>query len=155
TAPATGIGTVDPATETWYLRNEDSAGAPDAGMFAFGAPGWTPVTGDWRGSGHTGIGAVDPATETWNLRNEVSAGAADAGTFLYGAPGWVPVTGNWSIQPPIVAGLMPNSGPIAGGTSVTVTGTHLTGATAVLFGQKPALGFTINSATSITAVSPP
>ncbi|HXQ89908.1 MAG TPA: IPT/TIG domain-containing protein, partial [Acidimicrobiales bacterium] len=48
------------------------------------------------------------------------------------------------------------SGPAAGGTTVIVTGTNFTGASAVTFGPgKPAKSFTVNSATQITAVSPP
>jgi hypothetical protein len=38
---------------------------------------------------------------------------------------------------------------------VTITGTGLTAATAVKFGSTAAAGFTVASATSITAVSPP
>ncbi|HYT93980.1 MAG TPA: hypothetical protein VEL76_34995 [Gemmataceae bacterium] len=38
----------DPATATWYLRNELSAGAPDAGQFAYGAPSWQPVVGNFK-----------------------------------------------------------------------------------------------------------
>ena len=75
------IGVVNPSTETWYLRNENSAGAPDFTPFAYGAPGWTPVAGDWNGTGHSGIGVVMPSTGTWYLRNEVSGGGADAGIF--------------------------------------------------------------------------
>ena len=48
----------------------------------------------------------------------------------------------------------PASGPAAGGTSVTITGTNLTGATAVNFGATPAATFTVNTATQITATSP-
>ncbi|MBF6471014.1 MULTISPECIES: IPT/TIG domain-containing protein [Nocardia] len=48
----------------------------------------------------------------------------------------------------------PGSGPIIGGTTVILTGTNLTGATAVGFGTIPATSFTIDSATRITAVSP-
>jgi hypothetical protein len=55
---------------------------------------------------------------------------------------------------PIVTGVTPGSGPPAGGTTVTITGLQLTGATAVDFGSIPA-SFSNNSATSITAVSPP
>jgi PKD repeat protein len=54
---------------------------------------------------------------------------------------------------PAVSGLSPKSGPAAGGTSVTVTGTGFTGATAVRFGSASA-SFTVNSDTSITATSP-
>jgi Subtilase family/Bacterial Ig-like domain (group 3)/Autotransporter beta-domain/IPT/TIG domain len=53
-----------------------------------------------------------------------------------------------------VTSIAPNSGPAAGGTSVTITGTSFTGVTAVKFGGTAATSFTVNSATSITATSP-
>ena len=56
--------------------------------------------------------------------------------------------------PPAVAKVKPNKGPAAGGTSVVVTGTSLSGASAVSFGATLAASFTVNSPTSITAVSP-
>jgi hypothetical protein len=56
--------------------------------------------------------------------------------------------------PPTVVSLAPNNGPIAGGTSVTITGTNFTGATAVKFGAAAAASFLVNSATQITAMSP-
>jgi hypothetical protein len=48
----------------------------------------------------------------------------------------------------------PNRGSPGGGTAVTITGTGFTGATAVHFGATSAKSFTMNSAASITAVSP-
>ena len=58
------------------------------------------------------------------------------------------------IQPPAVTAISPASGPAAGGTSVTVTGTNLTGATAVEFGGTAATSVTVNGPTQITATSP-
>jgi len=58
------------------------------------------------------------------------------------------------VAPPTVTAVTPNGGPLAGGTSVTLTGTNLTGATAVKFGLANAASFAVNSATSITATSP-
>ena len=55
---------------------------------------------------------------------------------------------------PRVTGVSPTSGPQAGGTSVTITGTNFSGATAVKFGSTSATSFTVNSESSITAVSP-
>jgi hypothetical protein len=43
---------------------------------------------------------------------------------------------------------------VGGGTTVTITGVEFTGATSVKFGSIAATSFTVNSATSITAVSP-
>ena len=56
---------------------------------------------------------------------------------------------------PSLTGLTPTQGPVSGGTTVTLTGTGLTGATAVSFGGVAATSFTVNSATQITAVTPP
>jgi hypothetical protein len=58
------------------------------------------------------------------------------------------------IAQPAVTSISPTSGPVAGGTSVIITGTNFTGATAVKFGATAATSFTVNSATSITATSP-
>ena len=46
---------------------------------------------------------------------------------------------------PTLNTVTPNSGPIGGGTSVTLTGTGLTGASSVTFGGVSATGWTINS----------
>jgi hypothetical protein len=55
---------------------------------------------------------------------------------------------------PTVTKVEPNRGSPGGGTTVTLTGTGFTGATAVNFGSTGATSFTVNSETSITAVSP-
>ena len=59
-----------------------------------------------------------------------------------------------SIPTPTVASVGPAIGSPAGATSVTITGTNFTGATAVKFGNVNAAGFTVNSPTSITAITP-
>jgi YVTN family beta-propeller protein len=55
---------------------------------------------------------------------------------------------------PMVTSVSPASGPTAGGTTVTIAGANFDGATDVSFGGFPATSFTVNSSTSITAVSP-
>lgn len=57
-------------------------------------------------------------------------------------------------EPAAVTGVSPTSGPSGGSTSVTITGTHFDGATAVTFGSAEAASFTVDSPTSITADSP-
>ena len=52
-----------------------------------------------------------------------------------------------------VTGISPSTGPPSGGTAVTITGTDLSGATAVDFGSTPGT-VTADSATSITATAP-
>ncbi len=58
------------------------------------------------------------------------------------------------IKPPTVTSLKPKLGPIAGGTTVVIGGTELTGATSVRFGSESA-SFKVNSSKSITATAPP
>jgi hypothetical protein len=90
-----GVGVFDPGTATWYLRNEVSAGAPDAGVFPYGGAGWRPVVGDWNADGRAGIGVVDP-NGVWYLRNSTSAGRPDITPFAYGLGSWQPLAGSWT-----------------------------------------------------------
>jgi hypothetical protein len=56
--------------------------------------------------------------------------------------------------PPVLSGLSPNAGSIAGGTTVAITRSGFSAASAVQFGAVPAASFVINSATLITATVP-
>ena len=57
--------------------------------------------------------------------------------------------------PPTVTNVKPNTGPVTGGTIVTITGTNFFAVTAVNFGGTPAASFTVNNPGQITATSPP
>jgi PKD repeat protein/Leucine-rich repeat (LRR) protein len=63
----------------------------------------------------------------------------------------VPIT---TPGPPVVTGLDPASGPSWGGTSVTISGINLFGATVVRFGALDATSFSVDSETRIMAVNP-
>jgi uncharacterized protein YhjY with autotransporter beta-barrel domain len=109
------------------------------------------------------FGGVDAATFSVNSDSSITA-TAPAGTagaavdITVTTPGGTSTTGASDrftyISPPTVTALSPGTGPAAGGTSVALSGTHFTGATAVKFGGASASSFTVNSATSITATSP-
>ncbi|MFJ1651255.1 IPT/TIG domain-containing protein [Streptomyces sp. NPDC088337] len=58
------------------------------------------------------------------------------------------------VSAPTVSGVTPSQGPVSGGTTVALTGTNLSGATAVLFDGIAATSFTVLSATRIVAVTP-
>jgi hypothetical protein len=55
---------------------------------------------------------------------------------------------------PNIMAVAPNSGSIAGGYAVTISGSGFTGATRVALGGVAASSFTVNSDTSITAIVP-
>ncbi|MGH3185893.1 MAG: protein kinase domain-containing protein [Streptosporangiaceae bacterium] len=59
----------------------------------------------------------------------------------------------YTASPPAVSGVAPNSGATAGGTTVTLTGTGLAGATRVRFGPGDAI-ITADSSTMITVTTP-
>jgi hypothetical protein len=81
------------------------------------------------------------------------ASCGGSGTPTYQAPTPLASTQIVSSGPPAVSGLSPATGSTAGGTSVTISGTNLSGATAVDFGTTPAT-IVSDGATSITAKSP-
>src|SRR5205823_1545670 len=72
-----------------------------------------------------------------------ATGAADQFTYISAPAG------------PKVSSISPASGPAAGSTSVTITGSGFTDATGVSFGGKAASSFKVDSDTQITATSPP
>jgi subtilase family protein/Big-like domain-containing protein/autotransporter-like protein/IPT/TIG domain-containing protein len=84
-----------------------------------------------------GVGTVDVTVTTEGGTSAISS----SDRFTYGPA-------------PTVTNVNPNTGPTSGGTSVTITGTNFSGATAVSFGSNAAASFTVNSATQITATSP-
>ena len=86
-----------------------------------------------------GSGAVDVTVVTPGGTSATSS----ADRFTYTA----------AVAAPAVTGINPNSGPAAGGTLVTITGTGFTGATAVDFGTTAVTGLTVVNETKITAES--
>lgn len=112
------------------------------------------------GSGFTGATAVAfggvPATsfsvvDDSTIKAQAPAGHGAVSVTVTTADGSQQVVGPYSYQ--AITSVSPGSGPPAGGTTVTITGSGLALATQVLFGSAPA-GFTQVSDTKITAVSP-
>lgn len=88
-----------------------------------------------------------------------SFGAAGVAVhYASGATGftnpWKGYTASVAAASPTVSGVSPITGPAAGGTAVTITGTALTGVTAVNFGTAAATNVVVTSPSQVTATAP-
>jgi large repetitive protein len=94
------------------------------------------------------------ATQITAVSPSGSAGAKDVQVTTPGGTSTTSSADQFTfVAAPTVTGLSPSSGPASGQTSVTITGTDFTGATAVTFGATPA-SFSVAGPTKITATSP-
>ena len=118
-------------------------------------------------SGNTTIMAGAPLT----IRIITPTDSDLAADGLVNVPGsyhsWAPLTasGQWVMQVatfraadqgtvPLVASLNPSSGPAAGGTAVTITGTNFASGAMVTFGSAPATNVVVVNSTTIMATTP-
>lgn len=121
--------------------------SPNDSAWRFQPPAIKSMIGLW--TGNSGNTVIAPPV----MRTGVYAMGADGSVWEYAptAPGEMILLFNGQYLPSIT-GISPSSA--TAGTSVTITGSGFTGATAVKFGSTNATSFTVNSDTSITAVSP-
>lgn len=98
------------------------------------------------------IGGQDPL---FSVNDNGAARTVDGGSDAIVTAGWG-VIGfaliGTTVVVPTISGFTPSSG--IAGTSVVITGTNFTGATAVKFGGIDAQSFTVDSSTQITATAP-
>ncbi|RJT91631.1 hypothetical protein D6T64_01480 [Cryobacterium melibiosiphilum] len=142
--PVTQIDTVDPptgpeaGTNTVTITGSCFTGATAVLFGGVAATSFVVVS-------DTVITAVVPAGT--GVVDVTVVGAGTCGTGI--------IPDGYEYLPPAVAlSLAPDSGPEAGGTTVVVTGTGFTGATAVTFDGLAGTGFTVDSATQITVITP-
>jgi IPT/TIG domain/Chitobiase/beta-hexosaminidase C-terminal domain len=85
------------------------------------------------------------------------AGSAGAVTVTVTNPGVASgslANGYTYVVIPTVSSISPNNGPVAGGTSVTITGTNFAAGATVTFGGTAATNVVVVSGTQITAIAP-
>ncbi|MDI9403016.1 MAG: SUMF1/EgtB/PvdO family nonheme iron enzyme [Limnohabitans sp.] len=109
---------------------------------------------DLDGDGSSGAADLSGLLAAWGTNNasfdldgDGSVGASDLSMLL---TSW----GACDAAPPSVANLSPNSGPLAGGTRVTITGTNLSAVTGVTIGGAAATNVVALSPTTVSAVTP-
>ncbi len=166
TAPG-GTSATSPADQFIYISGPPviTAVSPASGPVS----GGTTVT--VSGTGFTDATAVTFGTSNvatqWTIVNfttiVATAPVGQLGTFdiqvANPSGNSTPVTADeytYTTPPvPTVSGVSPNTGPSTGGTTVTISGTGFTDASAVDFGSgNPSAVYTVNSDISITATAP-
>ncbi len=101
---------------------------------------------------------VVSATQVTATSPAHAAGVVDV--VLTAPGGSVTKTGAFTYTPPApaaptITSVAPTSGPTAGGTKLTITGTNLTGTSKVTVGGSNATDLVVVSATQVTVTSPP
>ncbi len=152
----TGVATAISATGATLNGTVDDNGATTTVSFDYGttvAYG-TNVAATTNGTITAGSGiqsvAVSLTTLACNTTYHSRVKAVNSGGTTYGNDASFTTT----TCAPTVTGISPTSGPTAGGTSVTITGTDFTGATSVTIGGAAATSVVVANSTTITATTP-
>jgi IPT/TIG domain-containing protein len=158
------------------LTSIDGAGA----MAAWCSTTWTPTSASTRtvtistclASVAANLCAAQPLLQAVVTFDDYPPGSVSAPSSaqcqVYCGTSMVTDSWVWSPQVPTVTGISPASGPISGGTSVTITGTGFVPGSTVSFIEEsggtpasdnevlvvPASSVTVTSSTSITATAP-
>ena len=151
-----------PADDYTYVTTPTVTGvSPSSGSTAGGTT--VTITGtNLTGATAVSIAGTAPTSFTVNSPTQITAVTAASGagegdvtvTTAGGtSPANPPADDYTYVATPTVTGVSPSSGSTAGGTTVTITGTNLTGATAVSIAGTAPTSFTVNSPTQITAVT--
>ncbi len=164
TATNTG-GTSAPATVTITVKPAAPVAGPVTATVAFNSTN-NPISLNLSGGTAASVAVSTPASHGTataagtSITYTPAAGYSGTDSFQYTATNTggtsAPATVTITVKSgsPTVTSISPNTGPARGGTSVTITGTNFTGATAVKFGVANATSFSVISATTIIAISP-
>jgi len=127
-----------------------SGGGTSVAITGTGFSGATAVRFGTNNAGSVIVNSDTSITAT----SPAGSGAVDVSVTTPGGSGTLSNAFTYAVPVPVISGVTPASGSTAGGTSVTISGSNFTGATAVKFGANDATSFFVNSAASITATSP-
>ncbi|MEO5974866.1 MAG: IPT/TIG domain-containing protein [Ilumatobacteraceae bacterium] len=158
TNPDTQVGTLTngytyvaaPTITTVAPSSGPAAGSTSVTITGTNLSGTTSVT--FGGTAGTAVTVVN-ATSVTVVTPAHAAGLVDVVLTTVG--GEATAIGSYTfVAAPTITTVAPSSGPAAGGTTVTITGTNLTGTTSVTFGGTAGTAVTVVNATSVTAVTP-
>jgi IPT/TIG domain len=144
--------TYEPAIFTLSPNDGPTKGNTLVAITGIGFTGATKV--DFGASQGTDLTVINDTTLTVNSPPDTGAVAVTV-TTPGGASSTLSADVFTYLAAPTVAGISPAAGPLGGGTSVTITGSGFTSATAVDFGSNRATELTVISPTTVTVESPP
>jgi hypothetical protein len=147
-----GFTYVPPPTVSGVLPNSGPT-AGGTGVTISGTNFIAGATVTFGGTAATGVTVVNATTITATTPAHAAGAVNVVVTIPVGGSGTLP-NGFTYVPPPTVIGVLPNSGPIAGGTGVTISGTNFLPGATVSFGGTAATGVTVVNATTITATTP-
>jgi IPT/TIG domain len=155
-ASARPVTTVGPVAGLPVVSSVSPASGPLAGgtLVTITGSGFTGATAvDFGNVAGTGLVVVSDGSII--VDSPAGTGTVDVTVITAAGPSAVSTADQFSYEAaPTVTDVSPGTGPLGGGTAVTVTGTGFAGATAVDFGDVAGTGVTVNSATSITVNAP-
>ena len=137
-------------------RSGPTAGGTMVTITGTGFSGTTGVAGVTFGS--TNVLAYTVVSDTEITATTPPNGAGVVPVTVNAPGGSATLANSFTYKSPTVKHVTPRSGPTAGGTMVTITGTGFSGTTGVAgvtFGSTNVLAYTVVSDTEITATTPP
>ena len=132
--PATSMAATPSGNGYWVLT-ADGVVHPFGKAANYGSPATGPVAGVL---GHH-----------WELDQRLHSGGTSPSVSITTTPASSPASSSVSVK-----ALAPSSGTTGGGTTVQISGSGFSGATAVEFGPNVSSDFSVTSPTTITAVAP-
>ena len=154
-----GVTTLDVtagASGNSATANSGAATTTSANELIFGANTVATLTGA-AGSGFTSRIITSPDGDIAEDKMVTTAGSNSATATLSASGPWVMQMVTFSAVSgpvPTVSSVSPNSGPTAGGTAVTITGTNFAAGATVTFGGTAATNVVVVNSTTITATTP-
>jgi LPXTG-motif cell wall-anchored protein len=153
-------GDAAPLTFTFLPTPTIASVTPNSGPETGGTAVTITGTGFTGATGVTFGGTAAPSftvVDDTSITTTTPAHAPGAVGVVVTAPGGQSAPGDFtflSLPAPVITGLAPDHGPQTGGTTVTISGTGLTGATGATFGCSPGSAFTVVNDTTATVTSP-
>jgi formylglycine-generating enzyme required for sulfatase activity len=141
---ANGFGLHDMSGNVWEWVNDRYADT-----YSASSPSTNPL-GPATGSHHVARGGSWNNSSHWGRSSKRAYGTP---SFTHNSLGFR-IARHPLVSPPSVDSVAPNVGPSEGGTPITITGTNLTGTSAVTIGGVAATSVSVVNSTTVTAVTP-